>query len=338
MNLRKNLYVMLAVLFGIFAAEQMRAEDLFMGEYEGTYQADGSHRTKATAKVIAEGPAYYRVVLQAEPLGVGEPSAQFEIYGVEQGTSVNLFGRANAAHWHGQIAGERLVADAGYYGIGVDLKKTTRRSPTEGLPPPSNAVVLLAFAPGQAPDASAWRGGSWKPQADGSLQCDPGKGSILTKQSFGDIKLHVEFWLPLMADSFGQGRANSGVIINNLYEVQVLDSFGLVPSTGDCGAIYSQARPQVNGSLPPEQWQTYDIHFRAPRVNADGSVREKARVTVEFNGVKVQDDVAIEGATAGHEPGKPPANAPSGPLQLQDHGNRVRYRNVWLVELKDRQP
>ena len=152
------------------------------------------------------------------------------------------------------------------------------------------------------------------------------------------MKLHLEFWLPLMAESYGQGRANSGVIINNIYEVQVLDSFGLVPSMGDCAAIYDQIRPKVNASRPPEHWQTYDITFRAPRMNADGTVNEKARITVEFNGVKVQDNVAIEGATAGHEPGKPPANVATGPLQLQDHGNRVRYRNVWLVELKDAQP
>jgi hypothetical protein len=308
-----------------------------MGAYEGTYQADPSHTTKATAKVIAEGPGYYRVVLQAEPLASDEPSAQFEIYGVQQGTKVNLFGRANAGYWHGTIAADRLVADPGYYGIGLELKKTARPSPAEGAQPPAGAVVLLPFSPGQAPDASAWTGGAWKPLDDGSLQCNPGKGSITTKQNFGDIKLHVEFWLPLMADSFGQGRANSGVIINNIYEIQVLDSFGLVPSTGDCGAIYSQNRPRVNASLPPEQWQTYDITFRAPRMNPDGSVKEKARVTVEHNGIKVQDNVAIEGATAGHEPGKPPANVATGPLQLQDHGNRVRYRNVWLVEMKDGQ-
>lgn len=309
-----------------------------MGEYEGAYRADRSQTTRATAKVIAEGPGYYRVVLQAEPLASGEPGAQFEIYGVQQGNRVNLFGRANAAQWRGRINGDTLVADPGYYGISAELKKRTRKSPTEGLQPPSDAVVLLPFTPGKAPDNSAWRGGSWKPQEDGSLQCDPGKGSILTRQSFGDMKLHLEFWLPLMADSFGQGRANSGVIINNIYEVQVLDSFGLVPSMGDCAAIYDQTRPKVNVSLPPEHWQTYDIVFRAPRLNPDGSVKEKARVTVELNGVKVQDDVAIEGATAGHEPGKPPVNAATGPLHLQDHGNRVRYRNVWLLELKDAQP
>ena len=137
---------------------------------------------------------------------------------------------------------------------------------------------------------------------------------------------------------FGQSRANSGVIINNIYEVQVLDSFGLVPSMGDCGAIYDQTRPRVNASLPPEQWQTYDITFRAPRMNADGTVAEKARVTVDLNGIRVQNNVPIDGATAGHPPGKPPINAATGPLHLQDHGNRVRYRNVWLQELTDAKP
>jgi hypothetical protein len=338
MNLLKNRFAIAVALSGMLVPGHLWAEELFMGEYEGTYRADASQTTKATAKVIAEGPGYYRVVLQAEPLVPGAPTAQFEIYGVQQGTRVNLFGRANAANWHGRIADSKLVADPGYYDMGMELKKTTRQSPTEGLQPPSDAVVLLPFAPGKAPDTSAWKGGSWKPQDDGSLQCDPGKGSIVTRQNFGDMKLHLEFWLPLMADSFGQGRANSGVIINNIYEVQVLDSFGLVPSAGDCAAIYSQARPRVNASLPPERWQTYDITFRGPRMNSDGTVKERARITVEHNGIKVQDNLAIEGATAGHEPGKPPANVATGPLHLQDHGNRVRYRNVWLVELKDGQP
>jgi hypothetical protein len=335
MNLLKHRFAPLIAAGGLLITGRVLAEDPFLGEYEGTFQADQSQTTKAVAKVIAEGPGYYRVVLQAEPLSPGDHAAQFEIYGVQQGNRVNLFGRSNAEQWHGRISGEKLVADPGYYGMGIELKKTNPKSPNEGLQPPAGAVVLIPFASGKAPDTSAWKGGSWKPQEDGSLQCDPGKGSIYTKQEFGDMKLHLEFWLPLMADSFGQGRANSGVIINNLYEVQVLDSFGLVPSMGDCGAIYSQARPRVNASFPPEHWQTYDITFRAPRMNADGTVKEKARVTVELNGVKIQDNVAIEGATAGHEPGKPPANAATGSLQLQDHGNRVRYRNVWLVETKD---
>ncbi len=309
-----------------------------MGTYEGVFHADRSQNSKATARVIAEGPGYYRVLVQAEPLSAGDPTLQFEIYGVQQGTTVNLFGRANAQRWQGAIVGEKLTASPGYYGMGLELTKTVQKSPTEVAPVPSDAVVLLPFSPGNPPDISAWKGGSWKPQEDGSLQCEPSKGSITTQRNFGDMKLHLEFWLPLMADSFGQARANSGVIINNIYEVQVLDSYGLVPAAGDCGAIYDQNRPKVNASLPPEQWQTYDITFRAPRMNGDGSVAEKARITVDLNGIRVQDNVTIAGATAGHQPGKPPVNAATGPLQLQDHGNRVRYRNVWLQELKDARP
>lgn len=324
-------------VLGTLGAAGGLAQDQFMGFYEGTYHADRTQTTKATAKVIAEGPAYYRVVVQAEPLVAGEPTAQFEIYGVRQGANVNLFGRANAEMWHGTISGDKLVADPGYYGMGLELRKTIQHSPTEGAPAPAGAIVLLPFSPGQAPDTSAWQGGPWKPQDDGSLQCNPGKGSIRTRQSFGDMKLHLEFRLPLMAESFGQARANSGVIVNDLYEIQVLDSFGLVPSMGDCAAVYDQTRPRANANFPPEQWQTYDITFRAPRMNPDGSVTEKARVTVELNGVKVQDNTVIEGGTAGHEPGKPPSNRAAGPLQLQDHGNQVRYRNIWLVELKEGQ-
>jgi hypothetical protein len=329
-------YVCIAA--GLTAAlEQSWAQETFMGEYEGTYHADRSHTTKATAKVIAEGPAYYRVVLQAEPLVPGAPTAQFEIYGVRQGTKANLFGRANANQWHGAISGDRLDADPGYYGVGLELKKITRTSPTEAAPPPEGAVVLLPFKAGTPPDLSAWDGGPWKPLPDGSLQCVPGKGSITSRQSFGDIQLHVEFWLPLMEDRFGQERANSGVFLNNVYEIQVLDSFGLVPSPGDCGAIYNQRRPLVNANLPPEQWQTYDITFHAPRMNSDGTVKEQARVTVKLNGLTVQDNSPILGATASYEPGKRPDNAAKGPLQLQDHGNQIRYRNIWLVELKDQQ-
>lgn len=316
----------------------MAADAPVFGVYEGTYKADRTQSTKAVASVIAEGPGYYRVVVQAAPLQAGDGSIPIEIFGVQQGNTVNLFGRSNAKTWRGTIADGKLTASPGYYGIGMEFAKVEKHSPAEGAAAPAGAVVLLPYAEGKAPDASAWQGGKWKPLEDGSLQCDPGKGSITTKQTFGDMQLHVEFWLPLMAGSFGQERANSGVIIHNIYEVQVLDSFGLTPSMGDCSAIYDQTRPNVNASFPPEQWQTYDIIFRSPRMNADGTVKEKARISVVHNGVKVHNNVTIEGATAGHEPGKPPANVASGPLHLQDHGNRVRYRNVWLVELKDAQP
>jgi hypothetical protein len=147
-----------------------RADDAFLGNYEGVLKADRSQTAKATAKVVAEGPVYYRVVVQAEPLAAGDTPAQFEIFGVRQGAKVNLFGRANALSWHGTLGNDMLTADPGYYGMGLELRKTTKRSPTELAKPPAGAVVLLPYSPGQVPDADAWRGGTWKPQEDGSLQ------------------------------------------------------------------------------------------------------------------------------------------------------------------------
>lgn len=337
MTHRTLAWIPLAITTAINLPTPGLGADSFMGLYEGTYRHDRTQTTKATAKVIAEGPSYYRVLIQAEPLVAGDPTHQFEIYGTLQGRGVNLFGRANALRWNGSIEENKLAASPGYYGQGLELQKVSPKSPTEGAQPPADAVVLLPFKPGTPPDTSAWNS-NWEALDDGSLRCRPGKGSITTKKHFGDIRLHLEFWLPLMADTFGQNRANSGVIINNIYEVQVLDSFGLVPSMGDCGAIYDSTRPKLNACFPPEQWQTYDIVFRAPRIDPDGTLREPARVTVDLNGIRVQDNVAIAGATAGSPRGRPPINAATGPLHLQDHGNQVRYRNVWLQELSDAKP
>src|SRR4051812_7256144 len=147
-----------------------RGDDAFLGNYEGVLKADHSQTARATAKVIAEGPAYYRVVVQAEPLAAGDAPAQFEIFGARQGAKVNLFGRANAVSWHGTLSEDHLMADPGYYGMGLELRKIAKKSPTELAKAPAGAVVLLPYSPGQAPDTSAWKGGSWTPQEDGSLQ------------------------------------------------------------------------------------------------------------------------------------------------------------------------
>jgi hypothetical protein len=126
----------------------------------------------------------------------------------------------------------------------------------------------------------------------------------------------------------GQGRANSGVFLNDTYEVQVLDSFGLVETSGDCGSLYSIKRPDVNASLPPETWQTYDIEFHTPRLNADGTIKEHPRITVILNGVKIQDNVEIRRGTA-----NPKAQQKTtGAIQLQDHSHPIQFRNIWLLK------
>jgi hypothetical protein len=170
----------------------------------------------------------------------------------------------------------------------------------------------------------------WPLVGDGAMEvcC----GDIRTKQGFKDFKLHVEFWLPKMPpDVTGQARANSGVYLQERYEVQILDSYGDdTPANNEAGAIYQQKPADVNAAKPPETWQTYDISFRAARFDDSGNKVEDARVTVVWNGVTVHDNVALDGPTG--------AGAPEGPtmgaIRLQDHGNTVRYRNVWIEPLR----
>jgi hypothetical protein len=155
------------------------------------------------------------------------------------------------------------------------------------------------------------------------------KADIYTKQTFKDFTLHVEWNEPTLPDDVkGQARGNSGVYLQGRYEIQVLDSYGLEPTKGDCGAIYNQKAPDVNACLPPDQWQSYDITFKAAKFDADGKKIAKARVTVIQNGKKVQDDVEIDKPT-GSELLK--ESADPGPLLLQFHHNSVRFRNVWIV-------
>ena len=160
--------------------------------------------------------------------------------------------------------------------------------------------------------------------------------NIRTREEFGDCRLHVEFWLPLYLDRYGQARSNSGVYLQGREEVQVLDSFGLEPADNHCGGIYKVSVPKVNGSLPPEHWQSYDIWYRAPRLDDSGQVKQSPRITVFQNGVKIQDDVEIKVAQTGGGLGGD--FVAQGPILLQDHGNPIRFRNIWLVKYDDLDP
>lgn len=197
------------------------------------------------------------------------------------------------------------------------------------LPAPKGAIVLF-----DGKDLSAWvnRNGNgpagWTVR-DGHVEVKPGNGDILTKQAFTDYQLHVEFWLPLMADAAGQARANSGVYNQGRIEVQVLDSYGQPPRDNEAGGIYKVAVPLRNPSKKPERWQTYDIAYRAPRFGTDGKQVEKGRITVFFNGVMIHDNVDFDAQVT--TSGLPGDLTRPGPILLQDHGNRVRYRNLWIL-------
>ena len=203
-------------------------------------------------------------------------------------------------------------------------------------PPPSDAIVLF-----DGTDLSNWRQADRsEPQwivRDGYMEVKPGTGSLVTRRSFGDVQLHIEFATPSPPHGDSQDRGNSGVYLMSTYEVQVLDSYDndTYPD-GQASAIYGQYPPLVNASRPPGAWQTYDVIFHRPHFAADGSVADSARITVFHNGVLTQDNVRPWGPTVhgrvAHYEGP---HADQLPLLLQDHGNPVRYRNIWVRELEN---
>ncbi len=200
--------------------------------------------------------------------------------------------------------------------------------------PPSDAVVIFG-----GNDMSSWVGMDGSPTKwvakDGAMECVPGSGYIRTLQSFGDCQLHVEFATPSKAEGEGQGRGNSGVFFGlSRYEIQVLDSYNnKTYADGSAASVYIQYPPLVNASRPPGQWQWYDIVWTAPRFDADGKLASKARVTVFHNGVLVQNNVELTGPTDWLKRAPFSAHPEKLPISLQDHGNPVRYRNIWVREL-----
>ncbi len=314
-----------------------------------------------TFPVAAKGPAYTDAKeagidfeIQGEyvgDLGNGDDKVRYGIHVIAQGQGkfriVGYHGGLPGAGWNGEdpvkVDGEFSLQDDGSvtfkdkHGTGIlsqgvitcdlgddgtvdgKLKKVIRKSPTLGQKPPPEAVVLF----GGPDDAKLWEGG--KVDDEGYLM-----QGVNSKQRFGSHQLHVEFRLPFMPEARGQGRGNSGCYLQGRYEVQMLDSFGLDGKMNECGGIYSVADVDVNMCYPPLSWQTYDIDLTAAKYE-NGSLVANPRITVRHNGVVIHDDVELPGnrnttaapLKAGPEPG---------PVHLQNHGNPVRYRNIWVVE------
>ncbi len=268
------------------------------------------------ANIIALGGDQYRLVLFAGGLpGDGwDRSPRVEMDGKAEGTKVTFApksGEARATLTDGTLTVTRPGADP------LAFRRVVRHSPTEGAPPPPGAKVLF-----DGKDASAWKDG--KIDERGFLRC-----GTTSKETFRDYTLHLEFLLPFKPYARGQGRANSGVYHQDRYEVQVLDSFGLKGENNECGGIYTISAPKLNLCYPPLQWQTYDVEFTAARFDAQGQRTAPARITVRHNGVLIQDDVALPRTTTSS--GIKTITDTPGPFQLQEHGNPVYYRNIWVV-------
>ena len=198
---------------------------------------------------------------------------------------------------------------------------------------PSDAIVLF-----DGKDFSNWMGD--KGQAigwtieNGAMVVKGGTGGIKTKMGFGDCQLHIEFRTPAVVQGDGQGRGNSGIFLMETYELQVLDNYNnKTYVNGQAGSIYKQLPPLVNACRPPGEWQSYDIIFTAPRFYPDGRLQSQARITVLHNGVLVQNNTTLWGST--EYIGSPVYKKHDGrlPLMLQDHGNPVAFRNIWVREL-----
>ena len=201
---------------------------------------------------------------------------------------------------------------------------------TIGLTPPENAVVLFNGC-----DLSNWRTRGGDPAGwtveDGIMTVVRGTGDIVSEETYLDAYLHLELRCPDMPEATGQAKGNSGVFLQGRYEIQVLDSYGwAIPGLGDSGAIYNQHAPLVNACKPALEWQSYDVIFRAARLDDAGNVAEGVRMTVLQNGIVIHNNVVLPGVTGG---AIEPNEGTPGPLLLQDHGDLVSFRNVWLVHL-----
>jgi hypothetical protein len=300
--------------------------DDFMGDYSGLLKKADASQSDIVAQVIARGNGVYEThILDAfdkriEPIAVMEGNlSEGEV----------IYGR-NARISRGSLVGKLDEPLSGVY----VMKKVERLSPTLGKKPPKGAIVLF-----DGSNTDSWLGFDrktkatkpcgWKLVEDDAMEIVPGSGWAKTKKNFGDFQLHLEFRTPLKPTATGQARGNSGVYFQGRYEVQVLDSYGLTGEDNECGGIYKIAKPRVNMCAPPLQWQTYDVTFRAPKFDKKGDKISDASITVIHNGVTIHKNLVLPTPTHvapfDEDPGK-------GPLVLQDHGNPVRYRNIWLKE------
>lgn len=279
--------------------------------------ADPAPKAYTTPEAAAADPDF---ALQGEYVGNGT-GVQIVAQGKGKFLAVIYRGGLPGAGWNGTDKQESDEDSAAVAELIKDLalKKTERKSPTLGIKAPPSAVVLFD---GQASTLQQhWQAGAKLEQ--GLLQ-----QGCTTIDQFTDFTIHLEFRTPYMPEARDQGRGNSGVYYQGRYETQILDSFGLNGTDHECGGFYNIKSPDLNMCLPPLTWQTYDTEFTAARWDDAGKKIANARVTIRHNGVVIHQNLELPESTLAAPQGESPS---AGPIYLQDHGNQVRYRNIWVL-------
>ena len=295
-------------------AQQADPDFALQGEYAGTVYSPGRGSQPVGLQVVALGGGKFDAVEYAGglPGGGWDRTVRRKLSGQAENGSLVLAGEGASYLVATNVA--RSLDQAGRET--GRLVKQQRHSATLGLRPPAGAVVLFDGRRNEELPAA-------KITDDGLLLA-----GVLTKRPVDAFRLHLEFRTPYMPEARGQARGNSGVYIQQRYEVQILDSFGLEGVENECGGLYRQTRPDLNMCLPPLAWQTYDIWFTPPQFAEDGKTKTaNARITVLHNGVAIHRHREITAKTGG---GKAEGGDPL-PINLQDHGNPVMFRNIWLV-------
>ncbi len=324
------------------------ADQALMGDYQGEWNgAPNGHyfniNKPLAAQVLNVRPGEYLLRLfqehdcRADPYFEGPAKLDGEVI------------RFDSNGWIGTITKEGLSGTSGQgsHGAGVrfDLRKVARSSPTLGAKPPAGAIVLF-----DGKNFDQWHHGgnrpvSWHLLDNGAMEVRSAKsnqdrqngigGDIQTKQNFGDCRVHLEFRYPVEPGKSGQGRGNSGFFFQGDYEVQILNSYALQGWWNECGALYKTSPPRVNAARPPMEWQTYDVEYTAS-VWKDGKKVSPPRITVRHNGVLVHHDEEIPHATAHAFTTRDAEPKGDGPIRLQDHGNAIQFRNIWVLPGKNR--